>query len=334
MNKSQRKEALSWLGENLLNLPGLENAIEKAGRINPFFTDEFCMLSLKSITSWMQEKNLSSWMETIAEETIPETVGLITAGNLPLAGWHDLMSIFASGHHCRFRLSSQDEILPAFLLASLHKEFPASAQYFEKAERLNGVSALIASGSNASTAQFEYYFKGIPQIIRKSRSSIGLIFGFENPHELSPLCDDVMQYFGMGCRSISKILVPENYDFGAFFESLEKYRYLTGHHRYQNNAIYHKAIFLMNGDPFLENDMLVVRENNQLFSPPGVLHYQFYNSMEEAGIIMEQHRKELQCIVSHQGQFPGSIPFGTAQQPAIHDYADGIDTLAFLGGLG
>lgn len=334
MKKTWRLEALAWLGENLLKLEGLDAGIERAGQVNPFFTREFCLLSLESIVAWLQEDQLKKWAYSIPEETPAATVGLIMAGNLPLVGWHDLMSIFVSGHTCKYKTSSQDEILPEFLLEALFSAYPDAEKYFEKTERMKGVSALIASGSNASAAHFEYYFRGIPQLIRGSRSSLGFIFGFESKEELSPLCDDIMQYFGMGCRSVSKILVPEGYDFSAFFESLEKYRYLTHHHRFQNNAIYHKAIFLMNGDPFLENDMLVVRENARLFSPPGVLNYEVYRTMEEATTIMEAHRKELQCVVSHQAQLKGTIPFGTAQRPGITDYADGADTLEFLRKIG
>lgn len=330
MNKLQRAEALIWLGKNCETLPGLDAAIEKAGLLNPFFIPGFCRLSLASIRNWLEENTLKEWMKDVPEPQQIRTIGLIMAGNLPLVGWHDLMCIFASGHKCRYKLSSQDSVLPEFLLKALISQFPEAAACFEAGERMKEIDALIASGSNASAGQFDYYFRHIPRLIRGSRSSLGIIYGFETKEELRPLCDDVMQYFGMGCRSITKLLVPESFDFSPFFECLEDYRYLTDNHRYQNNAIYHKAIFLMNGDPFLENDMLVVRENNLLFSPPGVLHYQIYSSREEAAEIIESHRHELQCMVSHAGQYPDSIPFGTAQFPRISEYADGISTMDFL----
>jgi hypothetical protein len=331
MNKKERTEALAWLGECLFELEGLESAIHNAGLANPFFTEEFCRLSLAAIRAWLKPDLLSEWMAGVPASTgSPKTAGLIMAGNLPLVGWHDLMCIFATGNRCRYKPSSQDSILPDFLVDSIIREFPAAAALLEKSDQMKGVDAIIATGSNASAVHFHYYFRHIPRLIRGSRSSLGFIYGFESSDELSLLCDDVMQYFGMGCRSITKLLVPEGYEFGPFFEALEKYRYLTGHHRFQNNAIYHKAIFLMNGDPFLENDILILRENPVLFSPPGVLHYQFYKNLEEAHEIVRSHRQDLQCMVSHQAQFPGSIPFGTAQKPGLSDYADGADTLKFL----
>ena len=330
MNKMERTEVLVWLGECLFELEGLENAIYRAGLANPFFTEEFCRLSLASIQDWLKPDLLTDWTARIPETSIPKTVGLIMAGNLPLVGWHDMICIFATGNRCRYKPSSQDSILPDFLVDSIIQKFPSAAGLFEKSDNMKEIDAIIATGSNAIAVHFNYYFRHIPRLIRGSRSSLGFIYGFESSNELSLLCDDVMQYFGMGCRSITKLLVPEDYDFSPFFETLEKYRYLTGHHRFQNNAIYHQAIFLMNGDPFLENGILILRENPVLFSPPGVLHYQFYKNLEEAHEIVRSHRQDLQCMVSHQAQFPGSIPFGTAQKPGLSDYADGADTMKFL----
>ena len=321
---------MAWLGSSLPNLDGLDEAIRLANQQNPFFTAEFCRLALRSLSEMMNENGLRNWLEDMPEVEIPRKVGLIMAGNLPLVGWHDVMSIFLSGHICRYKTSAQDDVLPEFLIRNLIGKFPSAAPFFEKSDQMKGIDAIIATGSNASASHFDYYFRHIPRLIRGAKSSLGFIYGFESREELLPLCDDVMQYFGMGCRSITKLLVPAAYDFGIFFSALEKYRYLTDHHRFQNNAIYHKAIFLMNGDPFLENDILILRENPALFSPPGVLNYEFYNSMDEASSIMEAHHADLQCMVSHLGQVPGSIPFGTAQQPGLTDYADGINTLEFL----
>lgn len=334
MKKADRIRALSWLGSNIFQLNGMDDAIRKAELANPFFTEEFCRLALGSISGWMQEEVLSEWLAGVPEEnSAPKAIGLIMAGNLPLVGWHDILSVFATGNHCRYKPSAQDEVLPEFLLDALAAEFPDSAVFFEKAVQMKGIDALIATGSNATATHFDFYFRNIPRLIRGARSSLGIIYGFESSDELLPLCDDIMQYFGMGCRSITKILVPEGYDFTPFFNALEKYRYLTDHYRFQNNAIYHKAIFLMNGDPFLENDMLVVRKYDRLFSPPGVLNYQEYSSLEQAREMAASHQSEIQCMVSHNGQFPGSLPFGSAQKPGISDYADGVNTLEFLTSL-
>jgi len=333
MNLEERINALDWLGSNLENHPGIEDVIINAGHKNPFFTPEFCRLAISGVSSWMKKEVLVSWLKA-CENRHPRNIGLIMAGNLPLVGWHDIMTIFATGHRCLYKPSSQDTELPEFLMNLLGSEFPETKDYFQKVERMKGIDALIATGSNATATHFDYYFKDIPRIIRGAKSSLGFIYGFESHEELIPLCDDIMQYFGMGCRSITKILIPEDYDFGPFFSALEKYRHLTNHHRFQNNAIYHKAIFLMNGDPFLENDILVVRENKRLFSPPGVLNFEVYKNLEDAKSIVDSHLNEIQCMVSHLGRFQGSLPFGMAQKPEISDYADGVNTLDFLKLLG
>lgn len=330
MNKNERIAAISWLGDFLFNLPGLKDAIARAEMENPFFTEEFCLHALRAINAWMKEDVLQIWLEAQPEPAAVKTVGLILAGNLPLVGWHDVLSVFASGHQSRIKFSSRDAVLPRFLIRSLTEKFPEAESYFQLQDEMKGVDALIASGSNASAQQFDYYFRKVPRLIRGAKSSLGFVYGFESKAELELLCDDIMLHFGMGCRSVTKLLVPEKYDFNLFFESLEKYRYLTNHHRYQNNAIYHKAIFLMNRNPFLENDMLVVRMNENLFSPPGVLNYQEYSSLDDARDIIAQHMPDLQCMVSHSGRYPGSLAWGTAQQPGITDYADGVNTLEFL----
>jgi hypothetical protein len=333
MEKKERIEALVWLGENLFALPGVEEAIQQAGIRNAYFTDAFVRLALTGIQSWFSPERLESWSSDVKEPEVSKKVGLVMAGNIPLVGFHDLMSVFVSGHIALYKPSGSDEVLPDFLLQTLVQRFPKLASRFQKTERLNTVEALIATGSRNTAVHFNHYFRHIPRIVRGARSSIGVVYGFEQKEELEPLCDDIMQYFGMGCRSITKLLVPDNYDFHPFFEALEKYRYLTDHHRFQNNAIYHKSIFLMNGDTFLDNDILMVRERPELFSPQGVLHFEVYPNLEQAREIVRNHSHELQCHVSYQGQFPESIPFGTAQHPAIDDYADGIDTLQFLGKL-
>jgi hypothetical protein len=333
MKKEKRIEALAWLGKEMLSNPEISSVQEKARQANGFFTEEFSTLSLKAIEGWHSESVLREWLKNIPETTRAKNIGLVLAGNIPLVGWHDLLAVFGSGHKAHYKPSQSDTVLIEYLIHLLTGKFHEASEYFIKSDRLNHVDALIATGSKTTATHFDYYFREKPRLIRGSRSSMGFVYGFETKEELEPLCDDVMQYFGMGCRSVTKFLVPEGYDFEPFFLALEKYRYLTDHHKFQNNAIYHKSIFLMNGDPFLDNDILMVRNQKSLFSPPAVVNFETYSSLEEAKKMVEEHRADLQCLVSHQGQFPGSIPFGTAQKPEIEDYADGVNTLEFLAGL-
>lgn len=334
MKKTERLQALVRLADAVRSDAALPDVFRRASHRNSYFTEEFVNLALEAVLNWNEINRLNAWTAALPEQPVaPKKVGLLLAGNLPLVGWHDVFSVFVAGHIACYKPSQQDEILIDYLISKLQEIAPEAAGYFQKVERLNEIDALIATGSSTTALHFDYYFRHIPRVIRGSKSSLGIVYGFEGKEELRLLCDDVMQYFGMGCRSVTKILVPEGFDFHPFFEALEKYRYLTDHHRYQNNAIYHKSIFLMNGDAFLDNDIVMLRNQESLFSPQGVLHYQYYGSQEELRKILESHKNDLQCFVSAGGQFPGSIPFGKSQQPAIDDYADGINTLEFLAGL-
>lgn len=330
MKRADRLALLAELGKTWRTDPELEPALQKAEQQNPFFTRDFQLHALSAIGNWLSPQILENWLEDCPEPGRPRRIGLLLAGNIPLVGWHDLMSVFASGHLPVYRPSSSDKVLTGFMVSLLSRLDPAAGRLFEEADNLRSIDALIATGSRATATQFDYYFRHIPRLIRGSRSSMAVLYGFETKAELEPLADDIMLYFGMGCRSVTKLLVPREYDFSPFFEALEKYRHLTLHHRYQNNGIYHKAIFLMNGDRFLENDLLIVREEKSLFSPVSVLNYQTYSHLDEARETVAGHQRDLQVLVSHQGQFPGSLPFGSSQSPGLTDYADGVDTLAFI----
>jgi hypothetical protein len=333
LTKSERIKALSSLGDWIRNHPDLEDILEKARQENAFFIPRFSRNAIESILGWHDTSVLENWLQEIPETTHPKKVGMVLAGNIPLVGWHDLFSVFASGHFACFKTSSQDKVLIEWLLNGLFEIYPESRAYFQKTENLKNAEALIATGSSNTAIHFDFYFRHVPRIIRGSKTSLGVLYGFENEQELELLCDDVMMYFGLGCRNATKLLVPVGYDFGPFFNALEKYRFVTDHHKFQNNAIYHKAIFLMNGTPFTDHDILMLRQDPSLFSPMSVLNYEEYENLEHAAQIIDGHRRDLQCLLSFQGKWEGSVPFGSAQNPGIDDYADGINTLSFLGSL-
>lgn len=333
MTKAERMATLAALPEVVLTHLEKDRIMHQAALKNPFFIPEFTQRALNAILDWHSDSTLNAWLVNVEEVLQPKKVGLLLAGNIPLVGWHDLLTTFASGHFVYYKPSQKDEVLIDWLIQCLATISPKAQSYFTKVERLNGIEALVATGSTSTVSHFNYYFRSIPRLVRGSKSSIGVVYGFENERELEALTDDIMLYFGLGCRNVTKILVPEGYDFNHFFSALEKYRFLTDHHHYANNCIYHKAIFLMNQDPFLDNDILMLRQNPILYSPVGVLNYEYYSSIDHARQLIENQKNDVQCLVSHKGQFEGSIPFGTAQNPAIDDYADGINTLDFLRGL-
>lgn len=333
LKKEERIQILASLPELVNKSENKDEILTMAALENPFFIPRFSAFALEQILGWHKQHILENWLKEISDPIEIQKVGLVLAGNIPLVGWHDVMTVFASGHQAVFKPSSQDSVLIKWLIKLIIEAFPQAAFYFQEAQRLNEVDAIIATGSNQTASHFEYYFRHKPRLIRGSKSSLGIIYGFETQEELTHLAHDIMFYFGLGCRNVTQLLVPAGYDFHLFMEALEKYRFFNDHHRYVNNCIYHKAIFLMNGDPFLENDLLIVRPSNRLFSPVGVLHYQEYPTLGAAKSMVLEMEKNIQCIVSHAGQWPDSIPFGMAQRPGIEDYADGINTLDFLRGL-
>jgi hypothetical protein len=331
MNRNERIEALVALPKLVKNSDLFDFILSRAQIENSFFIPEFLTQALNNVLSWHDEGKLVNWLRAQPEPVKPQKVGLILAGNIPLVGWHDILAVFASGHRVIYKPSTQDQVLVDWFISLLTAHFPSSADYFQKVERLNDIDALIATGSSNTARHFDYYFRHVPRLIRGSKSSLAILYGFESAEQLVPLSDDIFMYFGMGCRNVTKILVPIDYDFQPFMEAMEKYRFLADHNKFINNCIYHKAIFLMNGDPFLENDLLSVREADSIFSPMGVLNYQMYANLDEAKSIIKGHLADMQCLLSHEGQWEGSIPFGTGQIPSLIDYADDLNTLEFLG---
>jgi len=300
---------------------------------NNWFTEEYVK---KAIQSWSDEltvSKLTDWLSVymnISEPT-PKKVVIIMAGNIPLVGLHDLLAVLASGHHALVKLSSDDTVLMKWVIDALLNIDPSLQERITLInERLpKEFDAVIATGSNNTNRYFEHYFKGKPSILRKSRTSLAVLSGNETPEDLHKLGEDIFTYFGLGCRNVSKLLLPEGYDLGTFYEGIAGFYEHINHNKYANNYTYHKAILLMNLTQHLDNNFLLVKEDTQQSSPLGVLYYQFYKDPKEVSTYIEQHKDELQCVVSKQ-PIVNSEPFGSAQKPAISDYADGVDTLSFL----
>jgi len=259
----------------------------------------------------------------------PVNVGIIMAGNIPLAGFHDFLSVLVSGNRVIAKMSGSDSHLLPFITRILFSFAPGLAGNFGISEQMKNVDAIIATGSNNTSRYFEYYFSKIPHIFRKNRNSAAVLTGDENEFDFLLLGRDIFTYFGMGCRNVSKLYVPENYNFNNFFESITSYGHVMNHNKYMNNFDYHQALYLLNRQPFLTNNFVIVKEEESLSSPVGVLHYEYYSNEKQLESKLAAVKDELQCVVSKKGPvFPGQ-----AQLPAIDDYADGIDTMSFLSAL-
>jgi hypothetical protein len=331
MNLGQRLDLLVELGDYLRSEdPAWQAAREQARLENAWFTPEFIRLAVRGVAKFLQRDKLSEWIARYRlpqENPHPRNIGLVMAGNIPLVGFHDLLCIFISGHRQTIKPSSRDQVLIRHLVERLtgyDREIPSLLAF---AERLNGCDAFIATGSNNSARYFDYYFGKYPHIIRRNRTSVAILDGSESREELEGLADDVYQYFGLGCRNVTKILVPENYDFIPLLKAFDKYNHLADHHKYKNNYDYNLTLLILNKLHYMTNGSILLVENPSHFSPISVLHYQYYENLADIlpGLFGDQ---DIQCIVGH-----GHIPFGKAQQPGLDDYADGVDTLEFLTGL-
>ncbi len=338
MNKilttNQRIEAFARLGVFMSSPEAeLQDLITRAGQYNAWFTPESTAKAIASIAGMLNRKDLEKWLASGRENEKMLSVGLILAGNIPLVGFHDILCVLASGHKALIKLSSQDQKLIPYLLGKLVEFEPAFAEQIEHIDRLKNFNAVIATGSNNTSRYFEYYFSSVPHIIRKNRNSIAILSGQESPQDLKALGNDIFDYFGLGCRNVSKIYVPKGYDFGVFFESIEKFKYVGDHHKYNNNYDYNKSIFLVNLDKHLDNGFLLLKEDSRLASPLAVLYYEQYEDLKQLEHDLEQKSEQIQCIVSNLKSDLRVFPFGESQHPGLWDYADNIDTMTFLQSL-
>lgn len=333
MNLVTRLDLLERLGNWLQqNTEEWQAAKEKAGRLNPWFSAEFTELAVSNITNrFLQRPLLESWVQRyeLPEENIhPAKVGIVMAGNLPLVGFHDFLCVFITGHKAVIKLSSKDEVLLKVIAEQLYQWDTHTRDLIEFADVLKGCDAYIATGSNNSGRYFDYYFGKYPHIIRKNRTSVAILDGTETPEMLDALTDDIQLYFGLGCRNVTQVYVPEGYDFIPLLDALKKYDHLADNHKYKHNYDYHLALLIMNSKFYMNNGSVVFAEHSSPFSPVSQVHYRYYNQGKEALVAELQHDEQIQCIVG-----AGGIPFGKAQYPELSDYADGVDTMQFLSGL-
>ena len=279
-------------------------------------------------------ENISQWVSPYTIGKTPQkTIGLILAGNIPLVGLHDVLCVLVCGHNANIKLSSSDPYLIPFIYSLLQKFSPVFQHRLSfTQDRLKEFDAVIATGSNNAARYFEYYFSKVPNIIRKNRNGVAVLNGRETEDELAKLAQDIVTYFGLGCRSISKIYVPKEYDLNRVFGALYPHAKLMESAKYANNYDYNKAVFLMSDIALLDNGFLLMREHDGFGSPVACLHYWYYDSLQELEKHLIDNEEQIQCISSSL-TIQKAIPLGKAQKPALSDYADGVDTLSFLSTL-
>lgn len=303
---------------------------------NPWFTTDNIRLAMTQVAeNFLNREKLNSLVarydRSFFEPEVSRETGIVAAGNIPLVGIQDLIHVVLSGHKAFYKPSAQDEVLTLFLIRKMQKINPAVAGWVTPADKLTGLEAYIATGSGNTSRYFEYYFGKKPHIIRKNRVSVAVLSGSETRTQLSDLGNDIFEYFGLGCRNVSKLYVPAGYDFKDFFESVEYWNGITLHSKYVNNYDYNKSIFLVNGDRHLDNGFLLLKESAALHSPISTVFYEEYASADRVFEDLHVQKEHIQCMVTEMRE--GCIPFGRSQSPELWDYADGVDTVAFLAGL-
>ena len=329
MQLQQRIDLLVRLGEYMQNGNNeFDELKEKAYQENPWFIPEFIDLSISNICNcFLQKEQLLAWADryNIPEEnSTSKTIGIVMAGNIPLVGFHDLLCVFITGHYAIIKPSAKDFVLINHIVQKLCEWQTAVRHYISLADTLKGCDAYIATGSNNSGRYFEYYFGKYPSIIRKNKTSVAVLDGTEDLEMLEKLADDVQLYFGLGCRNVTKIFVPAGYNFKSLLQALKKYDHFTDFHKYKHNYDYQLALLIMNNKFYMTDGSLIFTENESLFAPVSQLNYGYYSDLAQLKNELETN-EDIQCITGK-----GFTNFGTAQSPALTDYADGIDTIRFL----
>ncbi|MDR1758561.1 MAG: hypothetical protein LBR51_06360 [Bacteroidales bacterium] len=330
LGKQLRSDNEQW--KNEIEQMAVEQYVQ-----NQWFIPSFGQFALQAIGEMLQADALSSLLTRYRESindsykiVAPLTVGVISAGNIPLAGFHDFFAVLVTGHRYLGKLSRNDCYLLPKIADMLVKIAPTLAQQIDFTDRLTHFDAVIATGSNNSARYFEYYFGKYPHITRKSRNSVAVLTGKESQSELEGLFLDTFLYFGLGCRSVSLLCVPKNYDFQPFLNICQQLgKELSQHHHYLNNLDYQRTLFLMNRTPFVDGGIALFTENAQLCSPISVVHTHTYNHIDEIVSFIAQEHEHLQCVVATAGLIDNTISFGKAQIPAVTDFADGVDTIAW-----
>lgn len=336
MTLQERLALLVKLGKYLQqDTEARQLAVAYTERNNRWLTKANCLKALQSFaTEFLTASNLEAWVAkypALNNSISSKKIGLVLAGNIPAVGFHDVMTTFVAGHQAMIKYSEKDQYLIPYMIAYLMKEDERCANYFLPVPMLKGFDAVIATGSNNSALYFEQYFSKYPNIIRKNRNSVAVLDGSETAEELLQLGTDVFGYFGLGCRSVSKLYAPEGYDFSKFLASMDNYKDIMDHNKYKNNYDYNRSIYLLNRVPHLANDCLMILEQESLLSRIASLHYEYYQNEADLQTKLEQKEAELQCIATKMNlPQKNVVDLGMTQCPSLTDYADGVDTLQFL----
>lgn len=341
MNLEKRIQVLSLLGQNLKNLESdfWQEKIARSGYENGWFTKESVTFALESIRDQMlDESKLRAWTSNykiLDKTSAPKRVGLILAGNIPLVGFQDVLTVFASGNIALIKKSDKDSVLLDALMAIMVETDSEVADLLLSGGKMESYDAVIATGSNNSSRYFEAYFGHVPHIIRKNRNSVGILYPETSLETIERIGKDIFTYFGLGCRNVSKLMVPLGFDLTKIMEALHAYNSVNLHHKYKNNFDFNIAVNMLNKQHYLNNGSVMLMEKQVLASSIATLHFEYYDGLEDLRQKIEVYREEIQCIVSEKPlEFLSTVAPGQSQMPSLFDYADDVDTMEFLINLG
>jgi len=334
MQLTERINAFAKLSEVINeNNAELQKEIGKAKNLNPWFTDVSIWDALNAIKyNFLNAEKLSTWLKMYEfNADAQKAVGLILAGNIPLVGFHDILCVLLAGHKCLIKYSDKDQVLIAYLLDELVRIEPRFDQQIESQERLKGFDIVIATGSNNTGKFFEKYFSHVPNLIRKNRNAVGVIFNDVDDVELSKIGSDIFQYYGLGCRNISKVYIEDSFKIDRLFEAVYSWKDVINHNKYKNNYDYSNALFLLNSEKFLTNNFLILRPHEGISSRIATVNFEYFSDENILKSNLKANSEKIQCIVSSKPIADlNTFSLGQAQSPALNDYADGVDTMAFL----
>lgn len=314
----------------------LEELVLKARTHNGWFDPNEISFALKEWSKALSdESQIEEWIgkEQGLSHTMAKKVGVVMAGNIPLVGLHDALSVLFTGHYLMAKLSTDDKVLMTWVLDQILLVFPELKERVLRVERLNEADAVIATGSDNTARYFDYYFGNKPNIIRKNRTSVAVLTGDETEEQLKALGEDLFRYFGLGCRNVTKLYLPKGYNLDLIFGQLVDYHYVINNKKYGNNYDYQKAIYLMNNDKLIENGFVMFLENEKLNSAVSMVHYEYYSDQSKLAKQLNDLEGKIQCTVSLNPLYPRTVGFGEAQRPKLSQYADGVDTVSFLRSL-
>jgi len=333
LNPSSEKEHTDPVLKNIYTRT--HDLIQNLEKSNPWFTHDNVRLSLQGIADNLSNKNIKLWSEKYLDDLNKQSgslkIGVVLAGNIPLVGFYDLFYILMSGNRFLGKLSEKDnKLLPLLseLLIHIDNEFKEMIEFTK--DQLSGFDAVIATGSDNSSRYFDYYFGKYPSVIRKNRNSVAVLSGLEEKEELSLLGADIFTYFGLGCRNVSKLYVPESYSMNAFFEAISDFKHVIDNYKYNNNYNYYNSIYLLNKEVFHDNGFLMLKESAVIATPVCTVNFEYYDDLSLLKAHLKENNDKLQCIVCNDTVIPGLTPFGSTQYPQLWDYADNVDIMQFL----